>query len=306
MPKRLLDQRQWEFQLVKTRADADEAHARALIDAGELEHAAALLDTWARDDRGRFVPMLREVLDQLEILVMGVRFRYVPAARVSVGDDIGEDDERPARVVDVPAFWMAATPLLVGQTRLDLAHKGHTGIEVGRFSRFLIDGCAVVAVRWENAAALSRSFTAEFNGLRLVGRLPFEREWERAARGTLVGAEYPWGDEPPDGSRADFGRFGDWVPQPPTERAPNEYGLFALAGTVWEWCEDRYTDRGVCVDDDPGAIDATATTDGHRVLRGGSFVDDDIALRVACRLGASPHLYGPNVGVRPVLVKASS
>jgi formylglycine-generating enzyme required for sulfatase activity len=299
MPKRLLDEGQWKFQLMKTRADADEAHARALIDAGELEHAAALLDTWARDDRGRFVPMLREVLDQLEILVMGVRFRYVPAARVSVGDDVGEDDERPARVVDVPAFWMAATPLLVGP-------KGINGGHFSRFSQFLIGGCAVVAVPWEKAAALSRSFTAEFNGLRLLGRLPFEREWERAARGTLVGAEYPWGDEPPDGSRADFGRFGDWVPRPPTERAPNEYGLFALAGTVWEWCEDCYTDRGVSVDDDPGAIDATAPTNGDRVLRGGSFVDDDIALRVAFRLGAPPHLYGPNIGVRPVLVKAAS
>jgi formylglycine-generating enzyme required for sulfatase activity len=158
---------------------------------------------------------------------------------------------------------------------------------------------------------LSRSFTAEFNGVRLLGRLPFEREWERAARGTLVGAEYPWGDEPPDGSRADFGRldFGrlsGCLPQPPTERAPNEYGLFALAGTVWEWCEDRYSDRGVSVDADPGAVDATATTNGDRVLRGGSFVDDDIALRVAFRLGALPYLYGPNIGVRPVLVKASS
>ena len=104
---------------MNTHADEDEARAQALIASGDLESAAALLDRCARVDRTRFVPLLRTVLDRLEVRARGVRFRYVPAAQVTVGDDVGEDDERPARVADVPAFWMAATPLLVSQAKLE-------------------------------------------------------------------------------------------------------------------------------------------------------------------------------------------
>jgi formylglycine-generating enzyme required for sulfatase activity len=284
MPQPLFFQRQWEFQLVKTRADTDEAHARALVDAGELEHAAALLDTCARGDRGRFVPMLREVLDQLEIRVGGVRFRYVPAARVSVGDDVGEDDERPARVVDVPAFWMAATPLLVGQTRIRLSEPDT------RFSGFLIDGCAVVAVSWENAAERSRRFTAEFNGVRLVGRLPFEREWERAARGGLEGQSFVWGDAKPKDKHPlaniwqgvfpsrNTADDGFQTTAPVKSFQPNGYGLYDMAGNAWEWTADWYDRRAyqriktAVTQDNPTGPSEAVGPESRRTQRGGSFM----------------------------------
>ncbi|AXN46348.1 Serine/threonine-protein kinase pkn1 [Mycobacterium marinum] len=82
--------------------------------------------------------------------------------------------------------------------------------------------------------------------------LPGEGEWEVAARGGLTGAAYTWGEESerPGQRLANFWH-GDfpWRPEPGYGRTspvgsfePNGYGLFDMAGNVWEWTVDWYTD----------------------------------------------------------------
>ncbi|HWT79628.1 MAG TPA: SUMF1/EgtB/PvdO family nonheme iron enzyme, partial [Candidatus Methylomirabilis sp.] len=117
----------------------------------------------------------------------------------------------------------------------------------------------VVNVNWYEASAY-----CAWKGV----RLPTEEEWKRAAYGT-EGREYPWGNEEPDATRANYGETGPRHATPvglyPAGATPE--GVQDMAGNVWEWVDDWY-DKNKTV----------------RVLRGGSWFSDATVLRAAGRL----------------------
>jgi len=206
-----------------------------------------------------------------------------------VGSEQGDPDEAPVRRLAIDGFYIDAREV----TNADFARfAAATGYEAeGEWRRYARPGREahpVLSVTWTDAAAF-----AEWAGK----RLPTEAEWEAAARGGLEGADYPNGDEvSPDD--ATYGHLYDTRPAttPAGSLEPNGYGIYDMAGNAWEWCSDYYAlDAYARV---PTLNPAGPERGVSRVLRGGSWNDRAVTLRVSNRLEMTPTIIGPVFGFR--------
>lgn len=149
----------------------------------------------------------------------------------------------------------------------------------------------MIAVSWETAEALCRSVSNQntFYGL------PTEAEWEKGARGGLTQCRFPWGDESARDDRCDFDRFDSFSILPMRRFAPNDYGIYAMSGGVWEWVSDWY-DSEYYRNCEP--VDPQGPKEGNeKALRGGSWSDCAEAVNVSFRMSRD-RAGTPNVGFR--------
>lgn len=166
-------------------------------------------------------------------------------------------------------------------------------------------------------------------------RLPTEAEWEYAARGGLNGKLNAWGDEPIDSTRANTwqGHFPDknteddgYARTAPVKRyPPNGFGLYDMAGNVWEWCADLYRPdayarrlleaggRTALIDNPRGPTSSFDPRNPHspesRVHRGGSYLCNDsycASYRPAARMAAPPDTGLQHLGFRCVMSPGES
>jgi formylglycine-generating enzyme required for sulfatase activity len=262
-------------------------------------------DSWARVPAGEFLMGQfdkRTVVDyDYEIMVTPVTnaqyAKYlnealaagsvrINAANEVVGPYPGDKFHAEKHEIEILAGDYLHVPLNDADlTGLRLIYAGNTfTVETG------YENHPVTVVTWFGARAY-----CEFYG----GRLPTETEWEKAARGT-EGIPYPWGHEllrananyyfSEDPFEADAGKVGVTNPVGfyngktydgyQTLDSPSPYGLYDMAGNVWEWTANVYEGTH------------------NRYMRGGSKAETERRLRVWSRDNARPEHSSPNVGFR--------
>jgi len=251
----------------------------------------------------------------------------IPGGEFVMGSDDGEEDERPSHPVYIDEFLISIHPISNAEYARFVRESGHRapaiydlplvvtagGRERERLFRatgqpyIWVDGeppadralHPVALVRWDDAVAYCAWLSSETG--RAV-RLPTEAEWEKAARGGLERRRYPWGDRV-DRNMANFLTDPTLKALHGTTRCgsypPNAYGLYDMAGNVWEWVQDWYDPHYYS----KGQFDnPVGPPNGQlRIVRGGSWLVADVRM-LSCshRHKVPPDTYSYGIGFRIV------
>lgn len=226
----------------------------------------------------------------------------IPAGDFEMGSNDQEAymDEKPVHTVYLDAFYIDKYEVTVGQYKQFVRETEHPAPNWDRISEISpTDQHPIILVNWHDSMAY-----AQWAGK----RLPTEAEWEKAARGGLSGTIYPWGNAAPNGTQCNFydrSRMDEFSvlhsedqrnqstndgyiwSAPVGNFTANQYGLYDMAGNVWEWCLDEWVHDFYVNAPRRNPIagwNALDTDNGaSRVLRGGSYDNLHRNLRVSVR-----------------------
>ena len=257
-----------------------------------------------------------EVVDDTPLRVItwekdGASMVLVPAGSFEMGDpfDEGKPDELPVHRVALDAFYMDRHEVTIGQYKQFLRETAH-GTLPDQTPNWVAEKAIVLAQKGvpqvvgfttptDNHPVAGVTFNdaqayAEWAGK----RLPTEAEWEYAARGGLIGKRYVWGNKPPQKTDCNFtGSFGGeqaddgyLYTAPVGSYTPNGYGLYDMAGNVWEWCADWYGENYYASSAPKNPKGPETGTE--RVIRGSGWSSYLQHLRLSRRLKLSPTATG--------------
>jgi len=272
----------------RLRAQAEQAHRHAEAEqAAVTQHPAPeAVDTQRAGQTIRDCPECPEMV-------------VIPAGRFEMGSNGGRWEEKPVHTVSVPMFALAKTEVTQGQWQALMGTN--PSYFVARHGKKCGDDCPVENVSWNNAQAYVKRLS-ERTGQRY--RLPSEAEWEYACRAGDR-HEYCGGDSLDNlawysGNSRTSGFLGYERTQPVARKQANAFGLYDMNGNVWEWVEDCWNDSHSGAPTDGSA--RTSGSCGMRPLRGGSWVNSPIDMRVTTRLRSDTTNRGDNIGFRPARI----
>ena len=254
----------------------------------------------------------------LEYTIIPEGMVMIRGGEFQMGSDleIALDDERPVHTVFVDSFLMDPYEVTVGEYRQFVGQTGHREPDWEQIARYApTDQHPIPYVSWHDAMAYATWVDK---------RLPTEAEWEKAARGGMIAKTYPWGNITPTGTQCNFADKnlsqywwadkevddGYAFTAPVGSYRENGYGLFDMAGNVWEWCLDEYDASfyGVSQTENPlsGAntaqeiIGSFESVESDRVLRGGSWLVTSGNVRNSTRFMLNPVSTNYSIGFRCV------
>jgi len=209
-----------------------------------------------------------------------------------MGSDKYGGDERPSHTIYLNAYYMDKYEVNNAQYKKFMEATNYKAPKNWTDERFNVPNQPVVGISWEDAKAY-----ANWAGK----RLPTEAEWEIAARGGLLDKKYPWGDSltHEEANYDGTGGKDQWEYTAPVGSfSPNGYGLYDMAGNVWEWCADWYASAYYFYS---AESNPTGPKIGSvRIFRGGSWSDSTDELRVSYRSNSGPDGAYGDVGFRCV------
>jgi sulfatase modifying factor 1 len=224
----------------------------------------------------------------------------IPGGVFMMGNDHGKGDERPQHRVKLKSFRMSRSEVTNRQYLAFLEDSGYQRPKDPVFAKNYLTAnpnLPVFNVSYEDAIEFCKWATRNFG---TTVRLPTEAEWEYAARGGKKQTTYPWGMESPKTHARYRGNASRGVPTVGrTAFAPNGFGLYNMSGNVSEWVADFYAKDYYQVS--PIKDPAGPAIGQKRVIRGGSWADDESELTVKRRGSRDPANRKDDIGFRIVI-----
>jgi len=225
----------------------------------------------------------------------GLKYSWIPPGTFMMGCWPGDtecaDDEKPAhRVTLSKGFWVGQTPVTVSAFRRYARATGKAMPTPPDFNAgWTNQEMPIVNVTWNDAVA--------FCGW-AGGRLPTEAEWEYAARAGSTESRYG-----PIDDVAWYASNSGNKTHDVAKKRPNAFNLCDMLGNEWEWVSDWYLGNyyAVSPERDPRGPETALL----RVMRGGSWGDEPLALRVSNRTGREPGYGDSGFALRCVREMAS-
>lgn len=209
---------------------------------------------------------------------------FIPQGSFQMGglDTRAASDEKPVHKVDMKGFWIdkvevtnAMYLLCVQAGACNPPQFLSSETRPSYFNNPEYNNYPVINVTWDTA----RQY-CEWAGR----RLPTEAEWEYAARGNTMNT-FPWGEQKPDGTRANFNyMLGDTAMVGSYSAGASPLGVLDMAGNVHEWIADFYGAEyyaGGPSNNPTGPLPRPGYF--KRVVRGGSYADPEVDIRIPNR-----------------------